>query len=313
MPQRTLLDHLRSRSYVDFDSFDAALAAGLGPFQDSTSNQAIAYFELREHKHLDDIRKSFELTEELIERKDATNAIDVAMVLLALRMLPNLKGITHIQVNPYHAHATQDMVANAEALIKYAHALQGDVDRSRFCIKVPATWEGLQACRIIESRGIKTLATIVFSREQLAIAGQMGCSYVAPYINELRVHFEPGFQDPEPGVNLIPWAQAYYKRHGHRTQVMPASLTSVKEVMALAGADHITVAPHLLQKLHDTIADENILDEYPSLFGEEVRSEELEPIIINDQSSFDAALGKGPSKRKLKEVRTSLNCECSFC
>jgi transaldolase len=36
------------------------------------------------------------------------------------------------------------------------------------------------------------------------------------------------------------------------TKVMAASLTSVKDVMTLAGLDHITISPGLLQELNET-------------------------------------------------------------
>ena len=65
-------------------------------------------------------------------------------------------------------------------------------DTKRVCIKIPATWEGMQACRELEARGIATLATTMFCMEQAALASHVGCTYIAPYINELRVHFDAG-------------------------------------------------------------------------------------------------------------------------
>jgi transaldolase len=65
-------------------------------------------------------------------------------------------------------------------------------DQTRVCIKIPSTWEGLQACRILQSSGIATLATTLFTIVQVYLAGEVGCHYIAPYVNELKVHFEPG-------------------------------------------------------------------------------------------------------------------------
>jgi transaldolase len=65
-----------------------------------------------------------------------------------------------------------------------------DFDTKRVCIKIPATWEGLQACRELEGRGIATLATTMFCMEQAVLAADAGCTYIAPYVNELRVHFD---------------------------------------------------------------------------------------------------------------------------
>ena len=49
------------------------------------------------------------------------------------------------------------------------------------------------ACRALELTGIHTLATTLFTMPQAVLAAEVGCSYVAPYVNQLRVHFEPGY------------------------------------------------------------------------------------------------------------------------
>jgi transaldolase len=63
-------------------------------------------------------------------------------------------------------------------------------DRSRLVIKIPATWEGLQACRELRYSGIKTLATTVFAMEQAILAGEAGCVSISPFVHELKAIFE---------------------------------------------------------------------------------------------------------------------------
>lgn len=48
------------------------------------------------------------------------------------------------------------------------------------------------ACRTLEEGGVRTLATTLFSMPQAELAAEVGCTYVAPYVNELKVHFEEG-------------------------------------------------------------------------------------------------------------------------
>lgn len=64
----TLLSELRSKTTVDCDTLDASVAEALGPFQDCTSNQAIAYFELLHTRHEDLVRKSAQQAKELSPR-----------------------------------------------------------------------------------------------------------------------------------------------------------------------------------------------------------------------------------------------------
>ena len=61
---------------------------------------------------------------------------------------------------------------------------------SRLVIKVASTWEGLQACRQAKDLGIHTLATALFTMEQAALAGEVGCVPISPFVHELRVHFD---------------------------------------------------------------------------------------------------------------------------
>ena len=68
--------------------------------------------------------------------------------------------------------------------------MEPSFDLSRLCIKVPSTWEGLQACRKLNTLGVKTLATTVFTIEQAILAAEVGCIYISPFVHELRVHFD---------------------------------------------------------------------------------------------------------------------------
>ena len=78
-----------------------------------------------------------------------------------------------------------------KGVIQLFKSLDPAFHTSRVCIKIPSTWEGLQACKILEASGITTLATTLFNIEQAALAGEVGCHYIAPYVNELKVHFDP--------------------------------------------------------------------------------------------------------------------------
>jgi len=97
--------------------------------------------------------------------------------------------------------------------------------------------------------------------------------------------------------------QRYYEKHNLKTQVLPASLTSTDEIMALAGVNHITIAPALLQQLATTLAPSDtasLFDQLPATF-------EPHPLLVfgKDESAFRIAFtrsGKGEGKRKLSQV-----------
>lgn len=152
-------------------------------------------------------------------------------------------------------------------IVQFFQYVEPGFDVTRVVIKIPSTWEGLMACRTLEEGGVRTLATTLFSMPQAQLAAEVGCTYVAPYVNELKVHFEEGLVtatwtlivtdaediyrivDKEPLIDLCVDIQRYYQSIFARTKVLPASLTSIDQVFALAGVDHITIAPHLLAYL----------------------------------------------------------------
>ncbi|KAK3079823.1 hypothetical protein LTS18_003825, partial [Coniosporium uncinatum] len=191
------------------------------------------------------------------------------MVKLILLLVPHLTGNVHIQVNPFDSYSTERMVKGAQRIVGIFQHVDTTFDASRVCIKIPSTWEGLQACKELEEMGIKTLATTLFCLEQAVLAGSNGCTYIAPYVNELRVHVDDGYKHESPNFLLCIQAQKYFERHGQRTLVLPASLTSVQECMSLAGARHITIAPHLLYALAKTKCDDRYTEAFPSLFEKE--------------------------------------------
>ena len=134
------------------------------------------------------------------------------MIALSMQIAPHISGLVHTQTNPTKAYDTETTVANAlrksiptwhlqsrrvtyrfpVGLISLYQILDRDFDVSRICIKIAGTWEGLQACRVLQQKGVKTLATTVFTFEQGALAGQVECHYIAPYVHELKVQTSPG-------------------------------------------------------------------------------------------------------------------------
>ncbi|RFU76980.1 transaldolase [Trichoderma arundinaceum] len=313
----SLLDALRQKSVIDCDTLDSEVAKSLGPFVDCTSNQAIAFFELTKLSaggaglHNESlIRESiYESISDLNEIRGQVPlnefVVEVMMVKLQLLVAPHITGYVHVQTNPKLSYSQDGMVKNAERIIAIFRELSPDFDVKRICIKVPATWDGLCACRILEANGIATLATTMFCMEQAALASDANCTYIAPYINELKVHFETGYTDHNKAFSFCREAQAYYNANNYRTRVLAASLTSVDEVLQLAGVNHITISPillHALSRLGASKAGKQ-LGQY---FADEIPPESLDSKkyagILQNESSWKLAFtrsGFGISEGKI--------------
>lgn len=170
-------------------------------------------------------------------------------------MVPYLKGSNHVQVNTHNSESTEKIIVDGKRIRSLAIYTQTqDYDPSRLCIKVPSTWAGLRACRALEEKGIRTLATTLFSYTQGIVAAEAGCKYIAPYIHSLPEVMGIGPPDSEVAVAQIirkaVECQQYYETNGLRTQVLPAALLNVAECLMLQGVHHITLSPARLQELH---------------------------------------------------------------
>lgn len=110
--------------------------------------------------------------------------------------------------------------------------------------------------------------------------------------------------DHSPNNTLCVSLQEHYANHSLPTKVLAASLTTVKEIMALAGIDHITLPPPLLEQLADSPAS----NEQSSLFDRKPGKEApFSFSSIESREKFEHALEMskgGDNKRKLDQVGT---------
>ena len=99
--------------------------------------------------------------------------------------------------------------------------------------------------------------------------------------------------------------QKYYESINAKTRVLPASLTSTSEIYALAGVDHITIAPGLLAQLAEP--DSKSGAEVESLFDASAAAAEGHKRITfaKDESAYRMAFTRdshGGSEEKLSQV-----------
>lgn len=97
-------------------------------------------------------------------------------------------------------------------------------------------------------------------------------------------------------------AQQYYRRIGTKAQVLPASLTSIDEVLVLGGVDHITVSPPLLAQLSETPFEGYKGDIGSVCKAAQNTANEDYTAILQDESAWRLAFtrsGKGTSEGKI--------------
>lgn len=248
-----VLSYLRSKSSIDYDSLDLPIAKDLGPFLDCTSNQWEAYNQLSKPCNAAVLNECLENARELHGEITSVSveelAVEISMIKLSLRVVPFITGSIHVMCNPLYSWDSDKVYETGHRFHKLCHRLDPDFDLSRLIMKVPSTWEGLQACRRLKADNIKTLATTLFTMEQVVLAGEAGCISVSPFIYDLRAHSDPSYQDANPILDLVFKAHQYYKQHEIPTKVKACAFMTIDEIISVAGVAAMTLPGEVLQEL----------------------------------------------------------------
>jgi len=142
-------------------------------------------------------------------------------------------------------------VAATEAAAMVAEGRRlGDI-AANIAIKLPLTWDGLKACRLLTGEGRMVNVTLCFSANQALLAAKAGATFVSPFIGRLDdINLD--------GAGLIADIRTIYDNYGFRTQILAASIRTVNHVAEVAkiGADIATVPPEIIRKLvHHPLTD----------------------------------------------------------
>ncbi len=111
-------------------------------------------------------------------------------------------------------------------------------------VKLPLTWDGLKACKVLSGEGKMVNVTLCFSANQALLAAKAGATFISPFIGRLDdINVD--------GMDLIQDIRTIYDNYGFETMILAASIRSVAHVQdcALIGADVMTAPPEVIKKL----------------------------------------------------------------
>jgi len=116
---------------------------------------------------------------------------------------------------------------------------------SNVAIKIPATWNGLKACKYLSSKGIMVNMTLCFSALQNLLAAKAGARFVSIFV---------GRQDDigGDGMQTVADTIAMYEQYPNlSSEVLVASVRSPLHISEAAelGADVCTVPPKVLKQM----------------------------------------------------------------
>jgi transaldolase len=285
-----LLDQLKEMTVVVADTGDIQAIEKFTP-RDATTNPSLitAAAQMPQYQDIvDDTLKG--ARESLGAGTPASEVVSLAFDRLAvsfgLKILDIVPGRVSTEVDARLSFDTEATIAKGRDLIAQYEA--AGVSRDRILIKIAATWEGIQAAKVLEEEGIHTNLTLVFGLHQAIACAENGIQLISPFVGRIldwykkdtgRDSYEPA---EDPGVVSVTAIYNYFKKFGYKTEVMGASFRNVGEITELAGVDLLTISPSLLSELQATEG------ELPrKLSVEQAVASDIEKINM-DKATFDA-------------------------
>ena len=281
------LDALKQFTTVVADTGDFKQLAQFQP-QDATTNPSLILKAVQKPEYAP-------LLQQTVARwqgRGMDEVMDRLIVRFGCEILSIIPGRVSTEVDARLSFDSAATVARAERIVELYQAEGLHIDR--VLIKIAATWEGIQAARQLEARGIHTNLTLLFSFAQAVACGQARVQLISPFVGRIYDWYKKqaganwdeaamaGANDP--GVQSVRAIYNHYKHFGIATEVMGASFRNIGQIIALAGCDLLTIAPELLAQLAASDAPvQRVLD------PEAARRVRLEPVQY-DEAGFRYAL-----------------------
>jgi transaldolase len=251
----TQLEQLKRHTLVVADTGELEAIERFQP-EDATTNPSLVLKAIQAGHYPEQVeqvlawaKENSASAEEAIQK-----ACDRLSVLMGAEILKRVPGKVSTEVPAALSFDTEATLAKAGELIEHYKALGVDTE-NRVLIKIAATWEGIQAARVLESRGVKCNLTLIFNMAQARACAEAGAFLISPFVGRILDWYvkqdasRTYTGEEEPGVKSVSAIHTFFKRHDYPTIVMGASFRNVDEIIALAGCDRLTISPALLQEL----------------------------------------------------------------
>ncbi|KAJ5674126.1 hypothetical protein N7462_009565 [Penicillium macrosclerotiorum] len=254
---------------------------------EGTTNPSLLYLAAQQPQYAHLVERTLQYARSLpIDATSPSSRLDQAVEYLAVLFgteIYRLTGRISTEADVKHSFNTKETVNAALRIIKH-YENQG-IAKEGVRIKISATWEGIQAGRILErEHGVSVLITIVFGMAQAITAAEAGVTCIAPYVGRIGDWFRAQglHQDEDMGVYRVQQMQNWIRKYNHRTQVMGASFRNINQAKNLAGVDLLTISPAILDDL-----DQDLSKVIPQVTLETAQNANLGPVsYINDEGAF---------------------------
>ncbi|OQS05660.1 kinase [Thraustotheca clavata] len=251
------LEQLKQLTTVVADTGDFASIAKYQP-QDATTNPSLLFkaAQMPQYTELVDDAIAYGKSIEDVSDEERLNLIiDQLSVNFGKKILEIVPGYVSTEVDARLSFDTEATIARAHRIIDMYES--AGISKDRILIKIASTWEGIEACKVLQQEGIKCNMTLLFGFPQAVACAEAGATLISPFVGRILDWYKAktgkAFTAVEdPGVVSVTNIYNHYKKHGYETIVMGASFRNTGEVLELAGCDRLTISPNLLEELANT-------------------------------------------------------------
>jgi transaldolase len=286
-----LLDQLKKYTVVVADTGDMNSMKVFRP-RDATTNPSLitAAAQMPEYSQVVDDALRWAQKEAGDNGKDekvVALALDRLAVQFGLEILKIVPGRVSTEVDARLSFDTQATIDKAHFLIKQYQA--AGISNDRVLIKIAATWEGIKAAEVLEKEGIHCNLTLLFGMHQAVACADAKVTLISPFVGRILDWYKKDTgktsyaATEDPGVVSVTKIYNFYKKYGHKVEVMGASFRNLDEITELAGSDLLTIAPNLLKQLQEKEGDLPL-----KLDAEKAKSMDI-PNVTMDEATFRKA------------------------
>ncbi len=248
------LDQLKTMTEVVADTGDIEAIKKYQP-QDATTNPSLLLKAAAMPQYSSLIDNAIEWLGKQNASKDEQLDLlaDKFAVAIGEEILKIVPGRISTEVDARLSFDRDASIARGRRIIELYQA--NNIGPDRVLIKLAATWEGIEAAKVLEAEGINCNLTLMFSTVQAVASAKAGAFLISPFVGRIMDWYkkEEGKEsypaEEDPGVLSVRHIYALFKDRGYKTVVMGASFRNVGEIEALAGCDRLTIGPNFLEEL----------------------------------------------------------------
>jgi transaldolase len=250
------LEQLKKFTKVVADTADFESIKDFKP-EDATTNPSLVYAatQKQQYTHLVDEVLKDRKNSGLSGQAQIEDICDHLLVQFGTDILEIVPGRVSTETDARLSFDVEGSINKARQLIKLYEDRK--IPRERVLIKIASTWEGLNAAEQLQKEGIKCNLTLMFSLPQAVRAAEAKVQLISPFVGRIYDWYKKenkrDYSGPEdPGVQSVQEIYSYYKKFGHKTEVMGASFRNVGQIRELAGCDCLTISPELMKELSES-------------------------------------------------------------